>query len=80
VLPNMANAANQQLAPGTRVVHIEDGERGAIDSICMHAEQGINGGSWWVRTAHGQEVWRAGELFVSTVHMENRAVPRPPHA
>ena len=58
--------ANRQLTPGTKVVHIEDGEAGRIERICTYRRNGTDAWSYRVRLASGggSEVWEAGQIAV----------------
>jgi hypothetical protein len=56
--------ANKRLQPGTLVVNTNDGEPGHIQRVCTFRRNGIDAWSYTVKTAYGNEVWEAGELFV----------------
>ena len=56
--------ANRRLTTGTMVVSKSDGEPGRVMRIGTYRRNGIDAWSYLVETAHGQEIWDAGDLFV----------------
>ncbi|MCC7291479.1 MAG: hypothetical protein IT449_05390 [Phycisphaerales bacterium] len=59
----MTTQKPERLPGGTRVVNTNDGEPGRIDGTL-----GVDGcgraTTYYVETAYGREVWRAGEIVV----------------
>ena len=60
----MTTETNRRLQAGTMVVSTEDAEPGRIVRVATYRRNGLDAWSYVVETAHGREVWDAGECFV----------------
>ncbi len=61
-----ATNANRNIQAGTTVVATLDGEPGKVVRVCTYRRNGCQAWSYLIDTAHGREIWEAGELFVPT--------------